>query len=114
MCIEKVEWICKFNLWNTYEKLSYQMNRFVSLQYLSIMWKLWSRKAGRNNHENNYEVHDIKGINEVRIDITGKEGFKSFIMDSYKFHQQLGTFLNSDDDYRINYLANNARVNHVL
>lgn len=64
--------------------------------------------------KNTYEVHDIKSTNEVRIDITGKEGFKSFIMDSYKFHQQIGTFLNADDEYRINYLANNARVNHVF
>lgn len=62
----------------------------------------------------NYEIHDIKNTNEVRIDITGKEGFKSFIMNSYKFHQQLGTFLNADDEYRINYLVNNARINNVL
>lgn len=62
----------------------------------------------------NYEIHDIKNTNEVRIDITGKEGFKSFVMNSDKFHQQLGTFLNADDEYRINYLVNNARINNVL
>ena len=64
--------------------------------------------------KNTYEVHDIRSTNEVRIDVTTNGGFKSFIMDSYKFHQQIGTFLNADDEYRINYLANNARVNHVL
>ena len=63
--------------------------------------------------KNMYEIHDIINTNEVRIDVTSKEGFKSFVMDSYKFHQQIGTFLNSNDEYRMNYLVNNSKVNHV-
>ena len=60
--------------------------------------------------KNTYTVNEILGTNNVRIVVEGKEGYKSFTMNSYQFNQQIGTFLNADDDYRMNYLAKNAEV----
>ena len=59
------------------------------------------------NYKNNYEVNDILGTNKVRVVVEG-EWNQSYNVDSYVFHQQLGTFLNSDDEYRVNWLENNA------
>ena len=62
--------------------------------------------------ENTYTVNEIMGTSNVRITVEGKVGYKSFNMDADKFNQQLGTFLNSDDNYRLKYLAENAEVHN--
>ena len=58
-------------------------------------------------YENTYEVNEILGTTKTRIVVSGKVNI-SYDIDTYVFNQQLGTFLNADDEYRLKYLEKHA------
>ena len=55
------------------------------------------------NFKNTYSVNPILGTNQERVIIIGEVN-RSYNIDSYLFNQQLGTFINSNDEYRIAFL----------
>jgi hypothetical protein len=58
-------------------------------------------------YENTYEVNEILGTTKTRIVVSGKVNI-SYDIDTYVFNQKIGTFLNSDDEYRLKFLEENA------
>lgn len=58
-------------------------------------------------YENNYTVNEILGTKKTRIVVSGKINI-SYDIDTYVFNQKIGTFLNSDDEYRLKFLEENA------
>lgn len=57
--------------------------------------------------ENIYEVNEILGTTKTRVVVSGKVNI-SYDIDTYVFNQQLGTFLNTDDEYRLKFLEEHA------
>lgn len=54
-------------------------------------------------YENTYEVNEILGTTKTRIVVSGKINI-SYDIDTYVFNQKIGTFLNSNDEYRLKFL----------